>query len=701
MKCKSCQSENPPDSRFCSTCGAKLSPESEDLAPTETYYTPLTDLEVGSTFASRYQIIEELGRGGMGRVYKTLDKEIKEKVAIKILKPEISAEKSTIERFRNELRLARKIRHKNVCQMYDITKERNIYYITMEYVSGEDLKTTLHRVGRLSAGKTLLIAKQICKGLGEAHRHGVIHRDLKPHNIMIDRTGDVRIMDFGIARSLKSKGLTESGVMIGTPDYMSPEQALGEAVDQRSDVYSLGVILYELLTGEVPFKGDTAFSVVLKHKTEPPPDPREYNDQLSDEITALILKCLEKDKKKRFQNVDELLQEIINIEQRQPTTDKVIPDRKKSAALPRKGFPKFVLAAALLLAVIIAAALIFWPDGEKMPLQSDTETPAKTDADMRGAIEIVSNPAGADVFIDGLLKGKTPFKELYPPGTHTLLIRHPMYQEQSETLTIEANEDYRKEYTLSPFYTLIFPARPSDSRVKIDGKYKGQTPLTIEEWTKKTIQVTIEKAGYSTFDRSIDLIPGTNQIEFSLSRLTTSTATAPKTSPSLSRAKPESKTFRLSIKTTPVDAELFLDEKPAGRSPAVLEKPSGTYGVQVRKPGYRTATDSIELKADEEREYELVKLEKIKLSIAVGPAADVYVDGVALGEIPPVVEWEVEEGQHTIEFTSESLGKSYRTKMDVKSGQRWQLRMNMQTGKLIQVNVLTNERKEQILAPIE
>jgi hypothetical protein len=585
--------------------------------------------------------------------------------------------------------------------MFDITKERNVYFITMEYVSGEDLKSTLHRVGRLSVGKTLIIAKQICKGLAEAHRLGVIHRDLKPHNIMIDRAGDVRIMDFGIARSLKSKGLTESGVMVGTPDYMSPEQALGDPVDQRSDIYSLGVILYELLTGEVPFKGDTAFSVVLKHKTEPPPDPREYNDQLSDDIVALILKCLEKDKKKRFQNVEELLQEIINIEKRQPTTDKVVPDRKKSAILPRKGLPKFVLPAAFLLAAILIVAFIFWPDGEQVPLQIDTDPP---DAEVfleNGTLEIVSSPAEADVFINGELQGKTPFRQELPSGTYTLSIKHPMYQEQSEELDIAVGEAYRKEYTLIPFYTLIIPARPSGSRVKIDGRYKGQTPLTIEDWTKQTIRVTIEKRGYSTFDRTITLEPGTNQIDYSLTlaktTTTTTTTTPPKPTPT---PAPTPKTYRLSIKTTPPDAELFLDDKLAGRTPVNLEKRSGTYRIQIRKPGYRTATDSIELKANEEREYNLVKLEKIKLSIAVGPAADVYIDGVALGEIPPVVEWEVEEGRHTIEFTSERLGKSYRIQMDVQSGQRWQLRMNMQTGKLIQINVLTNERKEQILKSI-
>jgi serine/threonine protein kinase len=206
----------------------------------------------------------------MGKVYKAHDTEIKEKIALKLIKPEISADKKTIERFQNELKFARKIGHRNVCRMYDLNKEEGSYYITMEYVSGEDLKSFIRRVGQLPSGKAISIAKQVAEGLAEAHRLGVIHRDLKPSNIMIDKDGNARIMDFGIARSMEMKGITGAGVMIGTPEYMPPEQAEAKEVDQRSDIYSLGVILYEMVTGRVPFEGDTALSIAMKHKGEEP-----------------------------------------------------------------------------------------------------------------------------------------------------------------------------------------------------------------------------------------------------------------------------------------------------------------------------------------------------------------------------------------------------------------------------------------------
>jgi serine/threonine protein kinase/Flp pilus assembly protein TadD len=319
MKCPKCHFENPDDTLYCGKCAASLTPSEEISDPhTETLQAPIIELTTGNTFAGRYQIIEELGKGGMGKVYKVFDKKIKEKVALKLLKPEIAADEKTIGRFRNELKFARKIGHRNVCRMYDLSEEGGAQYITMEYVSGEDLKSTIRRIGKLPEGKSISIAKQVCEGLAEAHRLGVVHRDLKPQNIMIDEDGNVRIMDFGIARSLESRGVTEAGMMIGTPEYMSPEQVEGKEADPRSDIYTVGVILYEMVTGRVPFKGDTTLSIALKHKTEEPLDPREIDAQIQEEISQLILKCLEKDREKRYQGAKELLSELRRIRERRP-----------------------------------------------------------------------------------------------------------------------------------------------------------------------------------------------------------------------------------------------------------------------------------------------------------------------------------------------------------------------------------------------
>lgn len=200
-----------------------------------------------------------------------------EKIALKLLKRELSADGEAMERFRNELKTARQVSHKNICRMYHLTKERGTYFITMEYVPGEDLKRLIRKVGQMPIGRTISIAKQVGKGLAEAHSLGIVHRDLKPQNIMVDEGGNVRVLDFGIGRSLLTKGLTAAGTMIGTPEYMSPEQVEGKPVDQRSDIYSLGIILYEMVTGRVPFEGDTPFTIGVKHKSELPRDPKELN----------------------------------------------------------------------------------------------------------------------------------------------------------------------------------------------------------------------------------------------------------------------------------------------------------------------------------------------------------------------------------------------------------------------------------------
>jgi len=398
MDCPKCGFDNPSASSFCNKCGAQISPI-EELAPaiTETIQIPVKELAPGSTFAKRYQIIEELGKGGMGRVYKVLDKEIGEKVALKLLNPEIAAESKTIERFRNELKTARQISHKNVCRMYHLSKEEGAPYIIMEYVRGEDLKNMIRMMGRLSPGQAVSIAKQACEGLSEAHRLGVVHRDLKPQNIMIDRNGDVKIMDFGIARTLRAKGITGEGVMIGTPEYMSPEQTEGKEADERADIYALGIVLFEMLTGRVPFEGETPLSVALKHKTEATPDPRRINTQIPDDLARLILRCLEKEKGKRYQSAQELLGEFTKIEKGIPTAEKALPIKKSLTSKEMTvRFRKSWKTVAGLAAVAIVALLAV--------LYVTRQNPIPTSAKKKLAVIPFENlgPPQDEYFADGI-----------------------------------------------------------------------------------------------------------------------------------------------------------------------------------------------------------------------------------------------------------------------------------------------------------
>jgi serine/threonine protein kinase len=376
MKCPKCQFDNPDTQRFCGECGTQIISSGDiPVSHTKTLETPREEFTRGTTFAERYEFMEELGTGGMGKVYKVFDKKIKEEVALKVLKPEIADEK-TIERFSNELKLARKIRHENVCQMYDINEEEGTHYITMEYVPGEDLKSFLRRVGQLPVGKSISISKQVCEGLAEAHRLGVVHRDLKPQNIMIDKEGNARIMDFGIARSVKGKGITGAGMMIGTPEYMSPEQVEGKEVDQRSDIYSLGVNLYEMVTGQVPFEGDTPFTIGVKHKSETPKDPKELNALLPEDLSRVILRCMEKDKDKRYQSAGELRSELENIEKGIPTTERIVPKRKPITSREITvtfGLKKLFIPASIVVALVITVLIIWqpWSQKEMVPIPSD------------------------------------------------------------------------------------------------------------------------------------------------------------------------------------------------------------------------------------------------------------------------------------------------------------------------------------------
>ena len=361
IRCSKCQTENPDTVKFCGECGAPLgSTENITEAFTRTLETPEQDLATGASFSERYQIIEKLGKGGMGKVYRALDKKLDEEVAIKLLNPEIASDKKTLERFSNELKLARKIIHKNVGRMYEFMEEQGTHFITMEYVPGEDLKSFIKRVGQLPVGKAVSIGKQILEGLEEAHKLGTVHRDLKPSNIMIDKEGNARIMDFGIARSVYTKGMTAKGVIIGSPEYMSPEQAEAKDIDHRSDIYSFGIILYEMLTGQLPFEGDTPLGIAMKHKQEVPKEPKDLNPQIPEDLNRLILCCMEKEPQNRYQSGTKILTDLANIEKGMPTTSRVVQPKSLTSKeitvsfnLKKLWIPALIIIAFAIVAIII------------------------------------------------------------------------------------------------------------------------------------------------------------------------------------------------------------------------------------------------------------------------------------------------------------------------------------------------------------
>jgi len=364
-KCPKCETINPADSKFCKECATQLPLDAKgQVSFTRTLETTAGELARGVLFAGRYEIIEELGAGGMGKVYRAHDTKLNEEVALKLIKPEIAADKKTVERFHNEIKIARKISHKNVCRTHDLHQEGKTLFLTMEYVRGEDLKSLIHRTKTLSAGTALSIARQVAEGLGEAHKQGIVHRDLKPGNIMIDKDGQAKIMDFGIARSLHVGGITAEGGIIGTPEYMSPEQVEGKEADQRSDIYSLGIILYEMVTGRVPFEGDTPFSVAYKHRHETPEEPRKINPQLPDALNGVILRCLEKDREARYQTAQELLADLEKMEREAPVS-------AEKATAARKPFiskditvtfslRKLIVPGLIALAVVVIGALAYF-----------------------------------------------------------------------------------------------------------------------------------------------------------------------------------------------------------------------------------------------------------------------------------------------------------------------------------------------------
>jgi tetratricopeptide (TPR) repeat protein/predicted Ser/Thr protein kinase len=374
MDCPQCHARNPATTARCLKCDTPLpmdvatisigtgAPQTLDVdfarnwSATAQHPSDLPahgSLPAGTVLASRYEIHECLGVGGMGSVYKARDRELDRFVALKIIRPDLAGDTEILRRFKQELILARQVTHRNVVRIFDLGEDKGIKFITMEFIDGRNLKSMVAEKGRLAYEETVTIVQQVCLALETAHSEGVVHRDLKPSNIMVDKNGKVSVMDFGIARSIGPGGMTMTGLLVGTPEYMSPEQVKGQHVDARSDLFSLGIILYELLTCKRPYAGGSAESAMFRRTVERTRPAIEVDPAVPGVLSDVVAKCLEIDPRKRYQSARQINDDLERW--RQGASQPVWTNLIRSTRRIRK--PRVAALSACLLLVLGVAAL--------------------------------------------------------------------------------------------------------------------------------------------------------------------------------------------------------------------------------------------------------------------------------------------------------------------------------------------------------
>ena len=492
VECFRCHTPIPGNSRFCLSCGADVS-GGDGL--TSTSRVDIVRERLQRIIEGKYRLERLLGKGGMGQVFLAHDLTLEREVAIKVLPPDVAQDDQVVRRFQQEAKTAAKLDHPNIIPIYRVESEGGLNYFVMKYISGTSLEDLLDKKEPLPVPEIQRILWEAACALGHAHQRGVVHRDVKPANIMFDHDGRVMLTDFGISKALQAAtGLTATGMIIGTPHYMAPEQGKGGAVDGRADQYSLGVVGYRMITAELPFSGDSVHTIIYKHIYEEPPLASTKRPGIPASLTMAISRALVKEPDQRFPTMEDFATAVW------PEQPVASPARSRGPARPRSratadapteitGAPTTPLPAAkarrrrsrapVVIGLVVVAAGVGGylmlgreetaprsplpaPSVDTVRIQDTVRVPVPRRpapakpreqalvAVAQGFLTIAADPFG-EVYIDGVDAGQTPLVEYaVRPGRHTIRIEHAGFKTITETVQVDASNTVRKRYTLLP-----------------------------------------------------------------------------------------------------------------------------------------------------------------------------------------------------------------------------------------------------------